>query len=262
MEELQTFRHTEFGELNVLEIDGKTYFPATGCARILGYAHPRDAIRRHCRDAIERTTSHPQSPKKAISMYFIPESDLLRLITHSKLHSADRFESWILHEILPAVQKKENYDPTTQQMIEKTTSEVLKKIIPFIIAEMHLSCITPQAEMKVLKQSRCRIKSPKCISCHLDTASTRKFEIMAYSNGHTSEKIRTRGYLRSLRSSNGYSQQDVANVLGMTRQNYSLIEQGKRQQDISLTLLEKLAQCFHMSIKDLIEAETNYRNGG
>ena len=37
MNNLQVFKNTEFGELKVLVIDGKEYFPATDCARMLGY---------------------------------------------------------------------------------------------------------------------------------------------------------------------------------------------------------------------------------
>lgn len=36
MNELQIFRNTEFGELRVLEQDGKPYFPATACAKATG----------------------------------------------------------------------------------------------------------------------------------------------------------------------------------------------------------------------------------
>lgn len=41
MNELQVFQNSEFGELGVLEIDGKPHFPATACAKMLGYSNPR-----------------------------------------------------------------------------------------------------------------------------------------------------------------------------------------------------------------------------
>lgn len=40
MNEMQVFQNSEFGELGVLEIEGKPWFPATACARKLGYANP------------------------------------------------------------------------------------------------------------------------------------------------------------------------------------------------------------------------------
>ena len=45
MNELKVFSSTDFGELGVMLIDGKEWFPATQCARILGYSDPFKAIR-------------------------------------------------------------------------------------------------------------------------------------------------------------------------------------------------------------------------
>ena len=45
MNELKVFQNSEFGELSVLTIDGKEYFPASQCAKILGYSNPYDAIK-------------------------------------------------------------------------------------------------------------------------------------------------------------------------------------------------------------------------
>jgi prophage antirepressor-like protein len=56
MNNLQVFKNTEFGELKVLVIDGKEYFPATDCARMLGYSNPRDADKDHCKPVRGRET--------------------------------------------------------------------------------------------------------------------------------------------------------------------------------------------------------------
>lgn len=42
MNDLQVFKNSEFGELGILTIEGKAYFPATACAKILGYTNPHD----------------------------------------------------------------------------------------------------------------------------------------------------------------------------------------------------------------------------
>ena len=39
------------------------------------------------------------SPDRKISMTFIPEGDLYRLIVHSKLPSAEQFERWVFDEV-------------------------------------------------------------------------------------------------------------------------------------------------------------------
>lgn len=54
------------------------------------------------------------------------------------------------------------------------------------------------------------------------------------------------------------TQQDVANLTGITRQYYGMIENGERQKYISLILIEKLAKIFDISIDILIIYEEEY----
>jgi len=114
MNKLQIFKNTEFGELNVLIIDGKEYFPATDCARMLGYSDPYDAINRHTKGSVKHrvlTSGGEQEIK------FIPEGDLYRLIVKSKLPKAERFERWVFDEVLPSIRKHGIY--ATDKVIEE-----------------------------------------------------------------------------------------------------------------------------------------------
>ncbi len=119
MDRLQFFQSSEFGELGILEIDGKPYFPASASAKILGYANPRDAIRRHCKtygvikhDGVSLTTNqHGVTTEQTTSMNYIDEGNLYRLIINSKLPAAKRFESWIFDEVLPSIRKYGMYPP-------------------------------------------------------------------------------------------------------------------------------------------------------
>jgi anti-repressor protein len=43
------------------------------------------------------------------SMSFIPESDIYRLIIKSKLPSAERFEMWVMEEVLPSIRRTGGY---------------------------------------------------------------------------------------------------------------------------------------------------------
>lgn len=80
MNEMKIFNNTEFGEIGVLVIDGKEYFPATECAKVLEYANPHKAIINHCRWVTKREVPHPQNTGKTIEKNFITEGDLYRLI--------------------------------------------------------------------------------------------------------------------------------------------------------------------------------------
>ena len=124
-DEIQRFCHNEFGELEVLRIGEKFYFPATECARILGYANPYSAVKRHCsgdplvkREGVSATVNqHGAKTEQRNVTNYISEGNLYRLIIRSKLESAQRFEAWVFDEVLPALRKYGVY--ATPDMAEK-----------------------------------------------------------------------------------------------------------------------------------------------
>lgn len=113
---LSVFQHNEFGELEVLDINGNPHFPAIECAIVLGYTKPHNAIDRHCRDSLKRGVIDNLGREQ--QKIFIPEGDLYRLIIRSKLPAAERFEKWVFDEVLPAVRKYGMY--ATPQFISQT----------------------------------------------------------------------------------------------------------------------------------------------
>ena len=109
MNRLQVVSNEVFGQLQVMELDGKVYFPATDCAKMLGYSNTKDAIKRHCRWVVKHDLPHPQNEKKVIQKNFIPEGDLYRLIVKSQLPAAEQFERWVFDEVLPDIRKHGMY---------------------------------------------------------------------------------------------------------------------------------------------------------
>ena len=100
------FKNSEFGELNIVLIDGKEYFPATQCAVILGHENPTRAIRKYCKGVTE-LVSPTNGGKQKVN--YISEGDLYRLIVSSHLPKAEAFESWIFDEVLPTIRKTGGY---------------------------------------------------------------------------------------------------------------------------------------------------------
>ena len=123
MNELQVFENNQFGQMRTITENGNTLFCATDVARMLGYSNPHDAIARHCRGVVKRegvsttTNQHGVSTQQTNQMSFIPEGDVYRLITHSKLPTAEKFESWVFDEVLPSIRKTGAY--MTPETIEK-----------------------------------------------------------------------------------------------------------------------------------------------
>ena len=115
------FKHEKFGEIGVIFEDGNPLFPATECAKILGYKNPTDAISRHCRYLVKHEVPHPQNPNKTIEKVYFPEGDLYRLIMRSKLPEAQEFESWVCDRILPSLRKHGAY--FTAETLHKTMSD-------------------------------------------------------------------------------------------------------------------------------------------
>lgn len=106
MNELQIFNSEEFGEIRTAEIDGKPYFVGTDVAKALGYSNPRKAILDHCKGVTKRDTPTSSGIQ---SMSYINEGDLYRLIMKSKLPSAEKFEAWVMDEVLPTIRKTGSY---------------------------------------------------------------------------------------------------------------------------------------------------------
>lgn len=91
----------------------------------MGYSNPRDAISRHCKGVVK----HDSFKEGGQTIALITEGDMYRLITHSKLESAEEFESWVFDEVLPQIRRTGGYIPVNE---DETNEEFLARA--FIIA--------------------------------------------------------------------------------------------------------------------------------
>lgn len=64
-----------------------------------------------------------------------------------------------------------------------------------------------------------------------------------------------RNWLKELRTAADMTQEDVAKKLGTSLQNYNYIENGRRQADLSLSVMNKLSEVFGISIEQIAEYE-------
>lgn len=129
---MEIIKNPEFGSIRMIEENGEVLFCATDVARALGYIRTNDAVARHCRATVKR--SSPISGKIQ-EINFLPEGDVYRLIVHSKLPSAERFERWVFDEVLPSIRQHGAYI-TPEKLWEVATSpEALMKLCSDLLAE-------------------------------------------------------------------------------------------------------------------------------
>ena len=116
MNNIQIFNNTNFGAIRTIVEGDKVLFCASDVAKALGYSNPRKAIDDHCPHVTKRDIGVVTGKKadgteaiQQVDMSFIPEGDVYRLIVRSKLPSAERFEGWVMDEVLPSIRKTGRY---------------------------------------------------------------------------------------------------------------------------------------------------------
>lgn len=117
MNALRIFENETFGQVRCMEIEGRPYFVGKDVAAALGYKDVTNAIKQHCRGVVKRHLTDSLGRKQAVNV--IPEGDMYRLITHSKLPAAERFESWVFDEILPTLRKTGTYSTQETQQADE-----------------------------------------------------------------------------------------------------------------------------------------------
>lgn len=174
MNELQVFNSEEFGKIRTTEIDGKIYFSASDIAKALGYSNPRDAVLRHCRGVVKRdgvsstTNQYGKTTKQPVTMSFIPEGDVYRLIVHSKLPSAEKFEHWVFDTVLPSIRKNGGYISGQETLSD---AELMAKAV--LVAQR-----TIDEKNRVIEQQRQKIEADRPKTIFADAVSTSKSSIL------------------------------------------------------------------------------------
>ena len=152
MNELQVFQNSKFGDLEILTIEGKEWFPAIKVAEILGYTNPRKAIRDHTKERGVTIRSVIDSLGRKQNKKFIDEGNLYRLITRSKLPQVDEFEEWVFEEVLPQIRRTGTYsiNPTIQELANNP--ELIKMLVEQI-ARLNDSTTNQSKDLDYLKQA-------------------------------------------------------------------------------------------------------------
>lgn len=113
-------------QVRTVLIDNVPYFVGNDVATLLGYKVPNNAITKHCKGAtlfrgVIDSMGRPQDS------LVIPERDVYRLIMKSKLPEAEKFEEWVVSEVIPSIRKDGEYKikPLSQIEIIAQSAQIL-----------------------------------------------------------------------------------------------------------------------------------------
>lgn len=111
----EVFSNEMFGELTVIKNEkDEIFFIGKEVAEKLGYVDTTQAIRKHCKGGVEMTL--PTAGGMQMTK-IIPESDVYRLVMRSRLEEAEKFQDWVVEEVLPSIRKRGMY--ATDDVVDK-----------------------------------------------------------------------------------------------------------------------------------------------
>ena len=123
--DITIFNNELFGSVRTMMINEKWYFVGKDIAEALGYKAPSSTISKHCKHVEKTTIEAPCQNGNVVKtqVSLIPESDVYRLIIKSKLPEAEKFEEWVMDEVLPQLRQCGVYitESATQEAIDYQT---------------------------------------------------------------------------------------------------------------------------------------------
>ena len=186
---------------------------ASDVATALGYVTPRDAVTRHCRGVVKRDT--PTSSGVQI-MSYINEGDVYRLIMKSKLPSAERFEKWVMEEVLPSIRKHGGYIAGQETLSD---DELLAKALLVAQNKIAERDALIQRQQEQIEADKPKVLFSNAVSTSRSSILVGELAKLICQNGHSIGQKRLFQWLRD----NGYLIKSGASY-NMPTQRY--VEQG------------------------------------
>lgn len=138
----------EHNEVRTFLENDVPYFVANDVAKTLGYKNPSKATNDHCKKAIETWGNDSLGRRQKFKI--IPESDVYRLIIKSNLPSAEKFESWVMEEVLPQIRKHGMYATddllNNPDLLIEVATKLKEERTLRLVAEQRVNELQPKAD--------------------------------------------------------------------------------------------------------------------
>jgi anti-repressor protein len=143
--------------------DGEPWFVAKDVAEALGYENTSEAIRDHCKRVVlvgglkmlgasdyKGARDLGYSHNDVVRQYqIIPECDVYRLIMRSRLPAAQKFEEWVVGEVLPSIRKRGAYlAPTTAETLLNNPDVMIR-----MLEEIKADRVVGEKERRVMQKN-------------------------------------------------------------------------------------------------------------
>lgn len=116
---VEVFEHEVFGKLDVVIYKDKPMFYANEVAESLGYSNIRNA-KNKCKSLISLNMSETDmlglKSNGNHGNVLAGESDFYRMVMGSKLPFADKFQDWVVEDVLPSIRKHGGYLSGQEEM--------------------------------------------------------------------------------------------------------------------------------------------------
>ena len=121
------FNFTEQAIRIVADDHDNPWFAATDICNVLGYTNSSKAIADHCKEA-GITKRDISSGGQMRELTFINEGNLYRLIVKSRKPEAEKFEAWLMDEVLPSIRKTGGYALRRPTIADFSPSELTLRL--------------------------------------------------------------------------------------------------------------------------------------
>lgn len=124
------FKSNEFGQLRTfIDTNGKAWMAGVDVAKALGYRNPSNAVKAHCKQS--KTIKHRLNSRLNNGKYdltFIEESNFYRLIIKSTLPSAEKFQDWVVEDVLPSLRETGQYSTVEEKPTIQNDQNSLEEV--------------------------------------------------------------------------------------------------------------------------------------
>lgn len=128
---------------------GEPWFVAKDVAEALGYSRTADAVRAHCKGGLPVGVGNSPTPLDPQTV-IIPERDVYRLVMRSKLPAAERFEEWVVGDVLPSIRRSGGYGVTCHESaIPQSLPDALRLAADLAERNSHLQLVVEEQAPKV-----------------------------------------------------------------------------------------------------------------